>query len=214
MSDLNTIQAQVARALLEIEAVVFKPRAPITFKSGILSPVYVDNRRLPFWPAQWQIVIEGMQQVIAARTLVYDVIAGIAAGGVPHSAALAYTLKRPSVFVRKEAKEYGTRGQIEGGDVANRRVLLVEDMVTTGGSSLAGVEALRAAGASVTDCLCITSYGFAEASQAFEAAGVQLHPLAPFAVIVAEASNMGLFDQGARALIEAWMLDPHHWGQA
>ncbi len=214
MSVLNEIQEQVARALLEIQAVVFAPHAPITFKSGILSPVYVDNRRLPFWPAQWQIAIEGMQQLIAARDITFDVIAGIAAGGIPHSAALAYTLKRPSVFVRKEAKEHGTRGQIEGGDVTNRRVLLVEDMVTTGSSSLAGVEALRAAGAIVTDCLSITSYGFAEADQAFEAAGVRLHPLAPFAIIVAQASQMGLFDTAALDQIEAWMRDPHHWGRS
>ncbi len=213
MNSLSSIQDQVARALLEIQAVVFSPHAPVTFKSGIQSPVYVDNRRLPFWPAQWQIVIEGLQHMIAASDIPFDVIAGIAAGGIPHSAALAYTLKKPSVFVRKEAKEHGTRGQIEGGDVSRKRVLLVEDMVTTGGSSLAGVDALRAAGATVKDCLCITSYGFAEATAAFESAGVRLYPLAPFSTIVTEASKMGLFDQNALKLIEAWMRDPYHWGQ-
>jgi orotate phosphoribosyltransferase len=213
MSSLNSIQEQVARALLEIEAVVFSPHAPMTLKSGIKSPVYVDNRRLPFWPAQWQIVIEGFQQMIAAQNIAFDVIAGIAAGGIPHSAALAYTLKKPSVFVRKEAKEHGTRGQIEGGDVSRKRVLLVEDMVTTGGSSLAGVDALRAAEATVKDCLCITSYGFAEATEAFESANVRLFPLAPFSTIVIEASKMGLFDQDALALIEAWTRDPFHWGE-
>jgi orotate phosphoribosyltransferase len=212
MSSLNVIQEQVARALLEIGAVVFTPHEPITFKSGIKSPVYVDNRRLPFWPAQWQIVIEGLQQLIVAREITFDVIAGIAAGGIPHSAALAYTLKQPSVFVRKETKKHGTRGQIEGGEVSHQRVLLVEDMVTTGSSSLAGVEALRAAGATVKDCLCITSYGFAEAFQAFDAAGVRLYPLAPFSTIVIEASKMGLFNQDALTLIEAWMRDPHLWG--
>jgi orotate phosphoribosyltransferase len=213
MSSLNSIQEQVARALLEIQAVVFSPRAPVTFKSGIKSPVYVDNRRLPFWPAQWQIVIEGFQQVIAAQNIAFDVIAGIAAGGIPHSAALAYTLKKPSVFVRKEAKEHGTRGQIEGGDVSRKRVLLVEDMVTTGGSSLAGVDALRTAEATVRDCLCITTYGFAEAAEAFQSANVRLYPLAPFSTIVIEASKMGLFDQGALDLVEAWMRDPFHWGE-
>jgi orotate phosphoribosyltransferase len=213
MSSLNSIQEQVARALLEIQAVVFSPRAPVTFKSGIKSPVYVDNRRLPFWPPQWQIVIEGFQQVIAAQNIAFDVIAGIAAGGIPHSAALAYTLKKPSVFVRKEAKEHGTRGQIEGGDVSRKRVLLVEDMVTTGGSSLAGVDALRTAEATVRDCLCITTYGFAEAAEAFQSANVRLYPLAPFSTIVIEASKMGLFDQGALDLVEAWMRDPFHWGE-
>ena len=214
MNSLNPIQEQVARALLEIQAVVFSPHAPMTLKSGIKSPVYVDNRRLPFWPAQWQIVIEGFQQLIAAQNIAFDVIAGIAAGGIPHSAALAYTLKKPSVFVRKEAKQHGTRGQIEGGDVSRKRVLLVEDMVTTGGSSLAGVDALRTAEATVRDCLCITSYGFAEATEAFKSANVRLYPLAPFSTIVIEASKMGLFDQDALDLVEAWMRDPFHWEKA
>jgi orotate phosphoribosyltransferase len=214
MSSLDSIQEQVARALLEIQAVVFSPYAPMTLKSGIKSPVYVDNRRLPFWPAQWQIVIEGFQQMIAAQNIAFDVIAGIAAGGIPHSAALAYTLKKPSVFVRKEAKEHGTRGQIEGGDVSRKRVLLVEDMVTTGGSSLAGVDALRTAEATVRDCLCITSYGFTEATEAFKSANVRLYPLAPFSTIVIEASKMGLFDQDALDLVEAWMRDPFHWEKA
>ena len=132
----NETAAAVARALLEIDAVVFTPDAPITFKSGIKSPVYVDNRRVPFWPAQWRVVLDGFAQ--AARGLTFDVIAGIAVGGVPHSSALAYLLGAPSVFVRKEAKEHGTRSQIEGGDVSGKTVLLVEDLVTTGGSSLAG----------------------------------------------------------------------------
>ena len=205
------LQVAVARALLEIKAVVFTPRQPVTFKSGIQSPVYVDNRRLPFWPEQWRLVIEGFQQVAAAEGLDFDVIAGIAAAGIPHSAALAYILEEPSVFVRKEAKGHGLKSQIEGGDVSGRRVLLVEDLVTTGGSSLAGVEALRAAGATVTDCLCITTYGFAEAWAAFEAAGVRLHPLTPFPTIAEQAFDAGYFGEPELALVRRWLADPHGW---
>ncbi|MFC1960452.1 orotate phosphoribosyltransferase [Chloroflexota bacterium] len=208
---LETIRA-VARALLEIEAVVFTPESPLTFKSGILSPVYVDNRRLPFWPEQWRVVIESLQQYIAATNPAYDVIAGIAAGGVPHSSALAYQLGVPSVFVRKEAKGHGTGSRIEGGDVTGKRVLLIEDLVTTGGSSLAGVAALREAGAVVTDCLCIVTYGFAEAWTAFQQAGITLHPLTPFLTLVEQALELGHFGPAERDLIEAWMNDPHNWG--
>jgi orotate phosphoribosyltransferase len=212
MSDsLSILQANVARALLEIEAVIFTPRAPITFKSGIQSPVYVDNRRLPFWPAQWRVVIDGFQQIIPQIGITFDIVAGIETAGIPHSAALAYAMQMPSVFVRKQAKEHGTRSRIEGGDVSGRRVLLVEDLVTTGGSSLSGVEALREAGAVVEHCLCITSYGFAEAQQAFDAAGVKLHPLTPFSAIVAEALALGQFGDHERRTIEAWMRDPHAW---
>ncbi len=205
------LEVAVARALLEIRAVVFTPRQPVTFKSGILSPVYVDNRRLPFWPEQWRLVIEGFEQVIAAEGLAFDALAGIAAAGIPHSAALAYLLGAPSVFVRKEAKDHGLKSQIEGGDVAGKRVLLVEDLVTTGGSSLAGVIALREAGATVTDCLCITTYGFAEAWAAFAAEDVALHPLTPFARIAEQAFDGGYCGAEELELVQAWLADPHHW---
>lgn len=210
----HSLQARAAAALLDCGAVVFTPDAPITFKSGIRSPVYIDNRRLPYAPPAWQAVIEGLAELIALRELTYDVIAGIAAAGIPHSAALGYTLKRPSVFVRKEAKGHGTRSQIEGGDVHNRHVLLVEDLVTTGGSSLQGVAALREAGATVTDCLCITTYGFADAQHRFDQARVHLHPLVPFSEIVLAASQRGLFGERELAILEAWLRDPQAWGTA
>ena len=208
---LNAVQEAVAAALLDVEAVVFAPRRPVTFKSGIQSPVYVDNRRLPFHPAQWRTVIEAMRQVIALHGIEFDVIAGIEAAGIPHSAALGYALEVPSVFVRKQAKEHGTRSQIEGGAVEGKRVLLIEDLVTTGGSSLAGVNALREAGATVDRCLCITGYGFGEAQAAFDEANVRLQVLAPFASIVAEAARRGLFGDAELTTLEDWMRDPHGW---
>lgn len=211
MNTAEAIQVAVANALLDIGAVVFTPHEPVTFKSGILSPVYVDNRRLPFWPAQWRAVMDAFQQTIERQKLVFEVIAGIEAAGIPHSAALAYALGTPSVFVRKQAKDHGLRSRIEGGDVRGQRVLLVEDLVTTGGSSLAGVEALRDAGAVVEHCLCITSYGFPEAARAFEQARVRLHVLVPFAVIVVEAARRGLFGAEEQSILEAWLRDPHGW---
>ena len=94
----------VARALLEIGAVGFSPQAPITFKSGIKSPVYVDNRRLPYHPAQWQVVIKGFISAIESKNLEFDVIAGVAVGGVPHSSALGYAMQQPSVSFAKKPK--------------------------------------------------------------------------------------------------------------
>jgi len=205
--------SEIARALLKIGAVIFTPHQPITFKSGILSPVYVDNRRLPFWPGEWKNVIQGFARLIAEEKLTFDVIAGIEAAGIPHSAALAFSLEKPSVFIRKQAKEHGTRSRIEGGDVAGKRVLLVEDLVTMGGSSLSGVEALRDVGAVVEHCLCITTYGFPESQQAFDAAQVQLHPLTPFRVIAEEAVRLGQFGTSELETIDAWMRDPHHWSK-
>lgn len=204
---------QVARALLEINAVGFSPHKPITFKSGLISPVYVDNRRIPYWPEQWQKVIAGFQAVIAEQNVEFDVIAGIESGGIPHSATLGYVTRKPSVFVRKQPKEHGTKSRIEGGEVAHKRVLLVEDLVTTGGSSLAGVEALRQDGAQVDACLTIVSYEFAEAASAFADAQVRLYPLTSFAIILQEAFSMGRFTTDEMAIIEDWLRDPAHWAE-
>lgn len=205
------LRARVADALLDAGAVVLAPDAPVTFKSGIRSPVYVDARRLPFRPEAWATVIDALRRAVELHGIAPDVIAGIESAGIPHSAALGYATRVPSVFVRKRAKAHGTRRLVEGGPVEGRRVLLIEDLVTTGGSSLAGVEALRAAGATVSDLLCIASYDFEEARSAFEAAGVRLHVAAPFPVLLEVAARRGLASAAERATIEAWWRDPRGW---
>ena len=202
---------QIARTLLDIGAVGFSPYQPVTFSSGILSPVYVDNRRLIYWPEQWHMVIEGFRYLIEVQGIGFDVIAGIATGGIPHSSALAYSLHVPSIYVRKQAKNYGAQNQIEGGDVTGARVLLVEDMITTGGSSLAGVSALREAGAIVQHCLAITTFGFMMSKHSFHIAGVDLNALVEFPVIVEEALNAGIIDDAELAIIDKWQSDPHGW---
>ncbi|MEO0565163.1 MAG: orotate phosphoribosyltransferase [Chloroflexota bacterium] len=205
------IQQQVADALLDIGAVGFTPDAPITFKSGILSPVYVDNRRLPFHPKAWNHVIDGLRAWIREHEIAFDAIAGIEAAGIPHSAALGYSMERPSLFVRKQPKGHGKGRQVEGGDVAGKQVLLIEDLVTTGGSSLAGVAALREADAVVTDCIAIVSYEFDAALQAFADADVRLHILAPFTQIAERAQTRGILSEAALAEIEAWRAAPYDW---
>jgi orotate phosphoribosyltransferase len=207
------IHQSVADALLDIEAVGFSPDKPVTFKSGIVSPVYVDNRRLPFHPETWAIVIEAFVDWIDAYSLSFDAIAGIEAAGIPHSAALGYRMKQPSLFVRKQPKDHGRGKQVEGGNVEGKRVLLVEDLVTTGGSSLAGVTALRKDGAVVTDCIAIVSYGFDEALAAFDAHDVRLHILAPFTVLAHSAHQRGQFDADTLAVISSWRDDPWGWEQ-
>ncbi len=209
--DLAGTSHAVADALLDIGGVGFCLDAPLTFKSGIVSPVYCDNRTFPFWPAQWRKVIGGFAALIETAKIDFDILGGIEAAGIPHSAALGYALERPSVFIRKQPKEHGKRARIEGGDVAGKRVLLVEDLVTTGSSSLSGVAALRDAGAVVADCLAIISYGFAEAQQAFAEARVQLHPLTNFDAVLAGALRRGLLDAHGAHEIQAWLGDPHGW---
>lgn len=200
----------VAEALLRIGGVGFTVDSPLTFKSGIVSPVYCDNRTFPYWPAEWRLVIEGFAAVLAAGVDA-EVVGGIEAAGIPHSAALGYHLARPSIFIRKQPKEHGKKARIEGGNVQGRRVVLVEDLVTTGGSSLSGVAALREAGATVTDCLAIISYGFREASEAFEQAGVRLHTLTDFPAVLVAAKLQGVLSAEDAGTVRAWLEDPHGW---
>lgn len=207
MSDDSRASA-VARALLDAGSVGLTPDEPVTFKSGLRSPVYVDNRTLISQPRPWRIVIDGFA---AALPRGRPVIAGVEAAGIPHSSALAFSAGLPSVFVRKEAKEHGLGRRVEGGDVSGRRTILVEDMVTTGGSSLSAVAALREAGAEVSDCFAIITYGFAEAMEAFEAADVRLTTLTTFETVVTEALSTGAIDERGAELVRSWLADPHAW---
>jgi orotate phosphoribosyltransferase len=207
------MSVEIAEALLDIGGLGFRPYDPVTFKSGIQSPVYCDNRQFPFWPAQWSLVIRGFQRTIADNAIKLDVIGGVEAAGIPHSAALGFASQRPSVFIRKQPKEHGTRKRVEGGNVQGRTVLLVEDLVTTGSSSLAGVQALRDEGATVTDCLAIISYGFPEAMSSFHEAGVRLHTLTSFPEVLEVARKRAMMDEAAAAVVEDWLRDPHGWAQ-
>ena len=202
---------EIADALVVIEGVSFLPAAPITFKSGIKSPVYCDNRRFPFWPEQWAKVIRGFEAMIAERKIPVDVLAGVEAAGIPHSAALGFSMRLPSVFIRKTLKEHGTKKRVEGGDVTGRRVVLVEDLVTTGGSSIAAIEALRAKGAVVSDCMAIISYNFPEVVERFESAGIRLHVATTFQVVLESALERRLIDEAGVAVVRDWLIEPHSW---
>jgi orotate phosphoribosyltransferase len=210
---MSNYKVEIAKALLDIGAVGFKPKDPITFKSGIKSPVYVDNRRFPFNPSQWAKVIQGFQDLIKADKIDFDVIAGIETAGIPHSAALGFAMQKPSVFVRKQVKDHGTKSRIEGGKVEGKKVLLIEDLVTTGGSSLSGVEALRTEGAVVNDCLVIISYGFPVSVAAFKEAKVGLHALTSFNEILEEALSRKMFSESEMAIIKNWLSEPKGWAK-
>lgn len=204
-------QREVAKALLNIGAVGFKPKEPITFKSGIVSPVYCDNRKFPFHPEEWKKVIEGFKDLMDRDKVEADVIAGVEAAGIPHSAALGFFTNKSSVFVRKEAKDHGLKKRVEGGDVSGKKVVLVEDLVSTGASSLSVIQALRNEGAVVDDLIVIVTYGFKESAEAFEKANVKLHALTSFSVILEAALQMNKFTQDEKIIIEDWFNDPHGW---
>ena len=203
----------LAKNLLDIHAVGFLLEKPLQFKSGLISPVYVDNRSLIYHPATWHNVINAMSRYVAEQGLEFDVIAGVETAGIPHSAVLAYQRSVSSIFVRKQAKTHGTKNRIEGGDVEGKRVLLIEDHISTGLSSLDAVGALRDNGAIVTDCLSITSYGFQEATQAFAKANVKPHTLLTFDTILDVAVQSTRFNLKQKEAIADWLENPWPWAE-
>lgn len=204
---------EIAASLLSIKAVGFALKVPITFKSGMRSPVYVDNRKLPYFPREWHAIIDGFAALIDEHKLQFDVIAGIETAGIPHSAALAYKLQKPSIFIRKKIKDHGTKSRIEGGEVSGKHVLLVEDHVTTGGSSLAGVEALREEGAEVTTCLSITDYEFKDGKEAFKKASVNLITLTSFDELLRSALQQNIITEAEEKIIKEWLANPWQWSK-
>jgi orotate phosphoribosyltransferase len=214
MNDAFSPARVVARALLAIGAVGITIDQPVTFKSGIKSPVYVDNRRLIFHPDPWHTIVNEFVRRLHADDVQADAIAGVETSGIPHSSAFAFVAELPSVFVRKQSKEHGLKRRIEGGDVRGMRVALVEDMITTGESSLSAITALRDAGATVRDCFAIITYGFPDAYAAFSSAGVRLHLLTTFDDVLSEALSAGQVSPESALIISQWLADPYNWGRA
>ena len=209
----ENVKLGIARALVGIGAVGVSRAKPIIFKSGIVSPVYVDNRALAFHPVEWRLVIEGFKSLIVRDKINFDVIASVAVGGVPHGSALAYALQKPCVFIRKEAKEHGKQKRVEGGEIAGLNVLMIEDLVTSGGSSLSALQALRDEGGIARHILAIVAYGFPEAVQAFAKADAELTSLTDFPTILQAGTAMGRFSAHDKLAVEDWLADPHGWGK-
>ncbi len=153
-------------------------------------------------------VIEAFADKIEKDKIDFDVLAGIAVGGIPHSATLGYRLQKPSIFIRKEAKGHGKGKRVEGGEVKEKKILLIDDLVSTGSSSISGIQALREEGATVNDCLIIVSYEFPESRENFAKAKVKLHALTNFPTIFEQAIEMGKITENKKKIIEEWYTDP------
>jgi len=199
----------IAADLLRIGAVVVRPDDPFTWASGRRAPVYTDNR-LTLGHAD---VRRRLTDAFVALTLHQgwrpDVIAGTATAGIPHAAWLAERLGLPMAYVRSSAKAHGRGNTVEGPVAEGQRVLLIEDLVSTGGSSLAAVEALRALGAEVVAVVAVFTYGLDDAATAFANAGVPLCALTDFDALVAQ----GDFSPEARASLAEWRKDPVAWSE-
>lgn len=206
-------QAQIiAQQLLQIKAIKLNPQNPFTWASGRRSPIYCDNRIVLSHPSARNIVQE---QLVAASQgfKALDGIAGVATAGIAHGALLADRLQLPFIYIRSKAKAHGRQNQIEGELLSGGRYLVIEDLISTGGSSLQAVEALRKAGGQVAGVLALFTYGFPDAKLAFQQAECQLDTLSDYPTLLAEALAAGYITSADQGLLENWSVDPVAWSE-
>lgn len=197
---VSKLSKEIAKILLKLGAVKLSTREPFTWASGIKSPIYCDNRQILGDINSHRTVIEKFKS-LAGRYGAIDVVAGTATAGIPHATLLADRLDLPSAYVRSSKKSHGTGRQIEGAPVAGKNVLLIEDLISTGGSSLNAVVALKEEGANVVGVLAIFSYGIAGVEEKFSKADCKLEVLTNLDTILREAVDCGVINSDEHAQI-------------
>ena len=210
MSTLTT-QQRVAEALLQVKAVKLQPENPFTWASGWKSPIYCDNRVTLSYPEVRTLIKTELAEAIRSSFEVPDVIAGVATGAIAQGALVADLLGLPFVYIRPVAKDHGMGNQIEGELPEGSRVLVVEDLISTGGSSLKAVEAIRRAGSTVLGMVAVYTHGFPQAEEAFASADVRLHTLSNYDAVISQALATGYISADDEALLKEWRRDPSAW---
>ena len=210
---MNTIEKNVAKHLLEIEAVKLSPEKPFTWASGWKSPIYCDNRKILSYPAARKVVYEAFVEIIKERFKSVDVIAGVATGAIAYGMMVAEVMGKPFVYVRPKPKDHGTGAQVEGDLPYGARVVVVEDLISTGGSSLAAVDALQKNGAIVLGMVAIFTYNFIKSITAFEDANVELHTLSHYEALLEQAVEENYIKAEDMAVLKEWRINPENWGK-
>jgi orotate phosphoribosyltransferase len=206
-----TKQKGVAEKLLQTGAVQLRPEEPFTWASGWKSPIYCDNRKLLSFPYIRDYIKSEMCNVIFEQYPDADLIAGVATAGIAWGAMAADQLKLPFMYVRPKPKEHGLGNQIEGAFEPGQKTVVVEDLISTGKSSLQVVEVLRKAGLEVAGMVSIFSYGFDAALHNFEKAGVTFQSLTDYATLINIGLEKGKIQSTAESLLLQWRQDPANW---
>lgn len=210
MEDVDA-SIRIARNLLDIEAVALRPATPFTWTSGLAAPIYCDNRRTISYPRIRRSIRDGFVSVLRQHSLLTSTLAGTATAGIPHAAWLAEAVDQPMVYVRSRSKEHGQGEQIEGVLRDGDSVVVVEDLISTGGSALGAVDAVRSAGASVEAVLAIFSYELDAAEAAFREADVERHVLTTFSTLLEVAYDHGHVTAENLETLKTWREDPTAW---
>ena len=210
---MESVEKAVAKSLMEIKAVLLRPENPFTWASGWKSPIYCDNRRILSYPEIREKVCRWMADIINERYPEVEVIAGVATGAIAHGYLVAHLLGKPFCYVRPKPKDHGTGSQIEGILDPGRKVVIVEDLISTGMSSLAAKNALVNAGADVMGMVAIFSYNFLHARKAFEDANVELTTLSNYDALIETAHEIGYVKESDIEVLKEWRISPSTWGK-
>jgi len=206
-----TNQKAVAEKLLQVGAVKLSPNNPFTWASGWKSPIYCDNRKVLSFPYVRDFIKSEMCNVIFEKFESADMLAGVATAGIPWGAMAADQLKLPYIYVRPKPKEHGLGNQIEGAYDTTNKILVIEDLISTGKSSLQVVDVLRNEGLDVVGMVSIFNYGFTLADEAFKAAGVPYYSLTNYASLIDLAVEKGEVDSKTQETLMQWRESPSTW---
>ncbi len=199
-----TTASDLAGKLLQIKAIKLNPHRPFTWASGILSPIYCDNRLLLSYPALRDYVAEQLAKAANEHFAPFETVAGVATAGIPHGTLLADRLQKPFAYVRSKAKAHGRQNHIEGHLPKGSRVLVVEDLISTGGSSLQAVETLRRAGMDVVGVLALFTYGFRQTTERFAQAKCPLHCLSNYDSLLQKALDEHYINEEELQILNQW----------
>ena len=202
-----TLEHKIAKALLHVGAVELKPNDLFTWASGIKSPIYCDNRITMSSPSVRKEIAKGLAEAIGKHFPSAESVAGTATAGIPHAAWVSDELQLPMMYVRSKAKEHGRGNQIEGKVVPNQKVVVIEDLISTGGSSLVAVEALQKEGLEVLGVVSIFTYGLPKAETAFEEAGISYVSLTNYDALTKAAIEQGSIAEKDLPLLTKWHND-------
>ena len=210
---MDYIDRKMAAELLRIGAVLLRPQEPFTWASGWHSPIYCDNRKIFSDPSLRSMVAGALAGIAAKKYPEAQVVAGVATGAIAHGVLAADRMGKPFVYVRPKPKDHGTKSQIEGVLPPGSKVVVIEDLVSTGMSSLAAVDALREAGADVLGMVAVFTYGFGLAEERFSEKGVELTTLSDYGALIEEAVKEGLINPSDEEVLRQWRENPDSWGK-
>lgn len=208
------INRKTASYLLLSKAVILQPAQPFTWASGWQSPIYCDNRVTLSFPEIRNYLKEAFEATILDRFGRPDLLAGVATGAIAQGALVADLMELPFIYVRASAKDHGRKNLVEGRMEPGQKVVVVEDLVSTGGSSLKAVDAIREAGGEVTGMVAIFTYGFPVAEEAFRMAGVPLYTLSDYHTLIDMALETGFIEESQIDLLTRWRENPSAWNGA